>query len=307
MSNPENSSSRSVSPGFRPGTRAESGAHRGDEVAWDDEQLKSPHAVADKRRRVREMFAAIAPSYDLNNRLHSLWMDQRWRRKAVRLAHLKPTNRVVDVACGTGDLAIEFDRSLRKLTDGTGGWTAEHQVIAIDFTYEMLPFARKKLSTALGGWTGGWYGWPDNLHGTVAVINGDAQALPLPDACADVVSIAFGIRNVQDPAVALDEFRRILRPGGRLIILEFSLPTNPVLRGLYNFYFRQILPRTATLISGDKTGAYKYLPRSVNTFIGREQMMGMMSAAGFGSVEQFPMTFGVCVCYRGVVPGQARS
>ncbi len=123
-----------------------------------------------------------------------------------------------------------------------------------------------------------------------------------PDASADVVSIAFGIRNVQDPAAALAEFRRVLRPGGRVIVLEFSLPTNPVLRGLYNAYFRHVLPRTATLVSGDRTGAYKYLPESVNTFIGRPQMVAMMTAAGFDDVEQFPMTFGVCVCYRGVVP-----
>jgi demethylmenaquinone methyltransferase/2-methoxy-6-polyprenyl-1,4-benzoquinol methylase len=87
-----------------------------------------------------------------------------------------------------------------------------------------------------------------------------------------------------------------------VIILEFSLPTNRLLRRLYNFYFRQILPRTATLISGDKTGAYKYLPESVNTFIGREQMMQMLATAGFEKVEQFPMTFGVCVCYRGAKP-----
>jgi demethylmenaquinone methyltransferase/2-methoxy-6-polyprenyl-1,4-benzoquinol methylase len=293
-------SSPSVNPGLRPGTRAEPGANGGESVAWDDQLLKSPHAVADKRRRVRQMFAAIAPSYDLNNRLHSLWMDQHWRRVAVKLATVKPHDRVVDVACGTGDLTWAFHRAL--MHKAPGGWFEPADpgaVIGVDFTFEMLPNAVSK----------GFRNCVRHLQAEVShdphrarFVNGDAQSLPLADASADVVSIAFGIRNVQDPAAAMAEFRRVLRPGGRVIILEFSLPTNPILRGLYNFYFRQILPRTATLISGDKTGAYKYLPESVNTFIGREQMTAMMTAAGFEQVEQFPMTFGVCVCYRGIVP-----
>jgi demethylmenaquinone methyltransferase/2-methoxy-6-polyprenyl-1,4-benzoquinol methylase len=244
-------------------------------TAWNDNLLTNPHAVQDKRGRVQKMFAAIAPSYDLNNRLHSLWMDQAWRRKAVKLAQVKPDDRVVDVACGTGDLSIKFSAEAKA-------------TLGVDFTFEMLPIARGKSETR-------------NPKSRIAFINGDAQNLPLPDGCADVVSIAFGIRNVQDPLVAIKEFRRVLRPGGRVIILEFSLPTNPFLRGLYNFYFRKILPRTATLISGDKTGAYKYLPESVNTFITRDKMMQMMRDAGFSDVQQFPMTFGVCVCYRGLV------
>ena len=100
--------------------------------------------------------------------------------------------------------------------------------------------------------------------------------------------------------MAIDEFARVLRPGGRLIILEFSLPQNALLRGLYNFYFRRILPRTATWISGDKTRAYRYLPESVNTFISREAMKERMAAAGFGAIEARPLTFGICVCYKGV-------
>jgi demethylmenaquinone methyltransferase/2-methoxy-6-polyprenyl-1,4-benzoquinol methylase len=257
-------------------------------TTWDDKLLANPHAVADKRRRVQRMFAAIAPSYDINNRLHSLWMDQRWRRRAVKLAQLRFTDRVVDVACGTGDLTLTFLRELQFVYPERR-WPDQlnTNVLGIDFTFEMLPIARLK---------SGKEPFEHPLY-----VNGDAQSLPLPDTSADVVSIAFGIRNVQDPARALREFRRVLRPGGRVIVLEFSLPTNPILRALYNFYFRKILPRTATFISGDKTGAYKYLPESVNTFIGREQMIAMMRDAGFERVEQFPMTFGVCVCYRGVV------
>jgi demethylmenaquinone methyltransferase / 2-methoxy-6-polyprenyl-1,4-benzoquinol methylase len=252
---------------------------------WNDALLTNPHEVADKRQRVRNMFAAIAPSYDLNNRLHSLWQDQRWRRRAVELAHVGIIDRIVDIACGTGDLTLAFlDAAAKENQDNPN-----FPVIGIDFTFEMLPIARRKAQCGLEMY----------VDDSVWFLNGDAQSLPLPDEFADVASIAFGIRNVQDPFAALKEFHRILRPGGRVIILEFSLPTNRLLRGLYNFYFRQVLPRTATWISRDKTGAYKYLPQSVNTFIGREQMMTMMRDAGFERVEQFPMTFGVCVCYRG--------
>ena len=255
------------------------------EDGWNKELLANPHAVADKRNRVQRMFSAIAPSYDLNNRLHSLWMDQYWRRKAVRLSEITATNTIVDVACGTGDLTLAYAGSLFNVASAS---PMPGDVVGVDFTYAMLPIARAKACVpARGGKL------------LPMFINGDALCLPLPDASADVVSISFGIRNVTDPAAAIREFRRVLKPGGRVIILEFSLPTNPVLRGLYNFYFRKVLPRTATLISGDKTGAYKYLPESVNTFIGREQMMDMMRAAGFQDVRQFPMTFGICVCYRG--------
>jgi demethylmenaquinone methyltransferase/2-methoxy-6-polyprenyl-1,4-benzoquinol methylase len=255
--------------------------------AWDGAALRDPHAVADKARRVRQMFTAIAPSYDLNNRLHSLWIDQHWRHVAVNMAELKPDDVVVDVACGTGDLALLMSRRLAELRRPE--LPRPGQVMGIDFTYAMLPLARAKAGAGVvaGGSCVRWFG-------------GDAQALPLSDASADVLSIAFGIRNVADVRAALREFYRVLRPGGRLIILEFSLPRQAWLRGIYNFYFRHVLPRTATLLSGDKSGAYRYLPQSVNTFIEPERMKELLSEIGFVDVQMRVMTFGICVCYRAI-------
>ncbi|HUO09541.1 MAG TPA: bifunctional demethylmenaquinone methyltransferase/2-methoxy-6-polyprenyl-1,4-benzoquinol methylase UbiE [Phycisphaerae bacterium] len=267
------------------------------EAAWTDPLLANPHAVEDKAARVNKMFSAIAPSYDLNNRLHSLWMDQYWRNVAVKMAGVKAEDRIVDVACGTGDLTVKFAEE----AFGFESPARAASVIGIDFTYEMLPLARNK-----------WQRHNIVEHETrnpeenpgaaqfVQFLQGNAMALPLPDSSVDVLSIAFGIRNVADWGAAIDEFARVLRPGGRLIILEFSLPTNPWMCSLYNFYFRKIMPVTATLISRDKTGAYKYLPQSVNTFISREAMQERMRTAGFGDIVARPLTFGICVCYRGV-------
>ena len=261
---------------------------------WHGHHLANPHAAADKATRVRNMFAAIAPSYDLNNRVHSLWLDQSWRRAAVKMATLKPGDRVVDVACGTGDLTLAFDRALARLSRSTQNATVSQQqslsrVVGIDFTLPMLPLAQKKThSQSSGDPTSPRY------------VNGDAMNLPLPDACCDVVSIAFGIRNVADPARAMREFFRVLKPGGRLIVLEFSLPTNRAMLSLYQFYFRQIMTRTATWIARDRTGAYRYLPQSVSTFIDRRQMLDMMKQTGFVEPAIKPLSLGIAVVYRGV-------
>jgi demethylmenaquinone methyltransferase/2-methoxy-6-polyprenyl-1,4-benzoquinol methylase len=240
------------------------------------------------------MFAAIAPSYDLNNRVHSWGRDQAWRRAAVKVAEVRPSDVVVDVACGTGDFSLAFADA------------GAARVVGIDFTFNMLAVAGKKGQgpRARGRADGDLRAFPlpsgpqpldlPSYHA------GDAMRLPLADASADVVSIAFGIRNVADPAKAIREFFRVLRPGGRLIILEFSLPTNPVMRGLYNFYFRLILPHTATWIAGDKSGAYKYLPQSVNTFIDRPAMVKLMGEAGFVEPAVKPLTMGIAVVYRGM-------
>src|SRR4051812_8584074 len=173
-------------------------------TVWNNELLKHPHDAADKRQRVQRMFAAIAPSYDLNNRLHSLWMDQRWRQKAVKLATLNPTDKVVDVACGTGDLTLKFWAELAELRLCGVDSTLEPeprttQVIGIDFTYEMLPIAARKsegyecypMADEAAHEKGYLESFPSlcSITRHISFINGDALALPLPDASADVVSI----------------------------------------------------------------------------------------------------------------------
>jgi len=250
-------------------------------VAWSDDELATnPHAHAEKAGKVQGMFGAIASHYDLNNRLHSFGRDQAWRKYAVRQADLKPTDRVLDVACGTGDLTKAFADALAR--HGRKKQGAEFPVVGLDFTPQMLDVAREKKATPL-----------------TEYIEGDAMDLPFDDASFDVVSIAFGIRNVSRPETALAEFRRVLRPGGRLIVLEFGKPGFAPIRWGNDLYCNVIMPRTATLISRDKSGAYKYLPRSVETFLTREQMIERMVAAGFDPVEAKGLTFGVCVCYRG--------
>ncbi len=244
------------------------------EPLWTATNLHSPHTVADKAARVRAMFTAIAPSYDLNNRVHSLGLDQAWRRAAVREAGLTAGDVVLDVACGTGDLSMAFAHA------------GAQRVIGVDFTPGMLELAQQKAQTDRGAAPG--------------YLAGDAMRLPLADASADVVTIAFGIRNVADQAAAVAEFYRVLRPGGRLVILEFGMPSNRLCRALYNLYFTQVLPRTASLVARDRTGAYRYLPKSVQAFINREQMVGMMEESGFAEVRARALTFGVAVLYRGV-------
>jgi demethylmenaquinone methyltransferase / 2-methoxy-6-polyprenyl-1,4-benzoquinol methylase len=278
----------------------------GADAAWTDRDLADPHAKADKAARVRRMFTAIAPSYDLNNRLHSLWLDQTWRRAAVKSANVQADDVVLDVACGTGDLSMAFaDAGAAK-------------IVGVDFTYDMLTIARQKSASPLPpgevgpergrvraatASTRDGQGPGPRPHSFVCPITyhaGDAMRLPIAPASINVVSIAFGIRNVTDPGTAIGEFHRVLRPGGRLVILEFSLPRNRVLRGLYNFYFRHVMPRTATWIARDRSGAYKYLPQSVNTFIDRQHMVALVRDAGFKDVTVKPLTFGIAVIYRGV-------
>jgi len=240
------------------------------------EQLAdNPHADAEKAERVERMFAAIASRYDLNNRLHSFGRDQAWRRAAVAMCGVQPTDDVLDVACGTGDLAEHFASA------------GARSVTGVDFTQPMLDLAAVKAKRCR------------RSEGAPAPVyeHGDAMRLRFHDGSFDIVSIAFGIRNVSDPARALAEFHRVLRPRGRLLVLEFSTPRNPLIRWGNAIYCKRIMPMTATLIARDRSGAYKYLPRSIETFLDTEQMRAAIEAAGFTSVRARPMTFGVCTAH----------
>ncbi|GAB4554463.1 MAG: bifunctional demethylmenaquinone methyltransferase/2-methoxy-6-polyprenyl-1,4-benzoquinol methylase UbiE [Phycisphaerales bacterium] len=242
--------------------------------AWQKDELDAnPHEHAQKQEKVRRMFASIAHAYDLNNRVHSFGRDQAWRRRTVKHSDLTPTDRVLDVACGTGDLALLYAKA------GAGS------VVGLDYTAEMLDIARAR-----------------KAHPKIDYVRGDAQALPYEDGSFDVLSIAFGLRNVGNPDTALREFRRVLAPGGRLMVLEFSEPAFAPLRWGNDLYTKVIMPRTAALLARDRSGAYAYLPKSVETFLTREALLAAVERAGFAQVSQVSMTFGVCTLTKGVAP-----
>ncbi len=222
-----------------------------------------PHALPDKAARVRRMFDDIAPTYERVNTLVSAGRDRAWRCETVRLAEVKPDDRVLDIACGTGDLTEAFARA------------GARRVVGIDFAFQML---LRSLSRVPG--RAGW-------------IQGDALRLPFADETFEITCCAFGVRNFQDLETGLAEMHRVLKPGGRAVILEFSTPAQPVLRGIYQFYFAKILPKLATWISGDRTGAYNYLPSSVRTFVTPVQMIELLKKVGFSSARATSRTCGI--------------
>ncbi|MBC03324.1 MAG: bifunctional demethylmenaquinone methyltransferase/2-methoxy-6-polyprenyl-1,4-benzoquinol methylase UbiE [Phycisphaerae bacterium] len=239
--------------------------------AWSPQELaRNPHQSAEKAGKVRAMFASIAGSYDLNNRLHSFGRDQAWRRRAVRLADIRPGDAVLDVACGTGDLTEAFVRA------------GADEVVGGDFTPEMLDRAREKAVRL-----------PEDRR--PSYVHADAMALDQPDERFDVVSIAFGIRNVTEPSTALAEFARVLKPGGRLVILEFAEPRFAPVRWANRLYCSRIMPWTASLVARDGSGAYQYLPRSIETFLSASELASLVEQAGLRVVRQVHMTLGVCV------------
>jgi demethylmenaquinone methyltransferase/2-methoxy-6-polyprenyl-1,4-benzoquinol methylase len=228
-------------------------------------------------RWVRSMFGRVAHRYDLANHLLSANVDRYWRNHTVakvRDVLDRPGSRVLDLACGTGDLLIALERK------------AGRALIGSDFCHPMLTGASAKLSR-------------DRLRSTL--IESDALALPFVDSSLDLITIAFGYRNLANYQAGLAEMRRVLRPGGALAILEFSQPPNPAFAAVYNWYSRRILPILGGAISGARE-AYEYLPESVRKFPDAPELARMMTHEGFAPVEWEYLTFGIAALHLGRVP-----
>ncbi len=243
----------------------------------DGRQDARPTPGAPEPDAVRRMFQAIAPRYDLLNTLTSWGEDRRWRRRAAQLTRARPGDRALDVCTGTGRLAALL---LERV--GPGG-----SVTGVDFADAMLDRARARLPA-------------------IEFLAADARRLPLPDAAVDVATMAFGLRNLDDPVGALTELHRVVRPGGRVVILEFSpIPTGWV-RSLVGGYNRRVLPFLARRLAADP-GAYRYLAESIERFPSAATVAGWLRAAGFPQVTLVRMSFGVVALHvaRRPHPGPA--
>ena len=230
--------------------------------------------LSDKGEKIQQMFGAIAPRYDFLNRLLSFGIDRRWRTKAVRLLKYREGSRILDVATGTGDVALEI--ALRT--------PASVKITGADFCKEMVDLGVEKVAVSP---------YTDRIELKVA----PCEDLPFANNTFDSITIAFGIRNVVDRKLGLAEMWRVLRPGGRMIILEFSTPRSLLFRQLYYFYFRRLLPVVGGLFS--RYNAYKYLPDSVLEFPSQEEFSRMIAEAGFRNIHLHELTFGIATIYVG--------
>jgi demethylmenaquinone methyltransferase/2-methoxy-6-polyprenyl-1,4-benzoquinol methylase len=221
------------------------------------------------------MFDRIAFRYDTLNRILSLGLDRRWRRRVARYLPRVADLRVLDLATGTGDQLLAFVAENKEVA----------QAVGMDLAEEMLVLGRAKIE-GLG------------LQEKVTLSTGDACALPVPDATFHAASISFGIRNVPDVPRCLREMHRVLRPGGRALVLEFSLPPNRALRAAHLFYLRHVLPRVGGWLSGDHA-AYRYLNRTIESFPYGEAFCERLRDAGFDTVEAYPMNGGIVTLYVG--------
>jgi demethylmenaquinone methyltransferase/2-methoxy-6-polyprenyl-1,4-benzoquinol methylase len=228
----------------------------------------------EKKEYVRDKFSAISKRYDLLNNLLSMQIDRYWRWQTTRLLKDFPTGPVLDLCAGTLPLSLELTRQ-----------AGQRQVLAVDFCEDML---KRGIATLPD----------DERRERIFPVCGDGEEIPAPDNTFHGCTVAFGVRNLARTLQGLTEMHRVLRPGGKLLILEFSRPTNPVVRPLYFLYLNKILPFVAGLISGDKE-AYEYLASSIAAFYEPGELLAMMRQAGFAQVERKPMTFGIVSLYIG--------
>jgi demethylmenaquinone methyltransferase/2-methoxy-6-polyprenyl-1,4-benzoquinol methylase len=234
-------------------------------------------AVDKSDNRVRQMFSAIAPAYDRMNHLLSLSIDRYWRWRTTRIVRPEGRAPILDVCTGTGDLALAF-------ADRTRG---EVPIVATDFCPEMLALGRAKSQRSGTG-------------RKVMFLEGDTQALPFATNTFQIVSVAFGLRNVADTEQGLREMVRVCRPQGRVAVLEFSMPRHQPMRALYGWYFRRVLPRIGQFLARNDHQAYRYLPESVGEFPERADLVKRMEAAGLREVRYYSLTGGVATLYVGV-------
>lgn len=240
---------------------------------------KDPPLQPDKSpAKISGMFDAIAGRYDLLNTVLSAGLDRYWRRRAIATLALTGRERLLDVCTGTADVAV-----------GAARWpTGAARVVGVDFSGAMLTHGLEKVRQR-------------HLGARVNLVRGDAMELPVASGSVDAATIAFGIRNVQRPGEACSELLRVLRPGGRLAILEFGLPVIPAVRPLYLWYFNHVLPRIGRAVSRHD-GAYTYLPASVGSFQFGDEFARMLTSAGFSQVRSRPLALGIVYLYSATKP-----
>jgi demethylmenaquinone methyltransferase/2-methoxy-6-polyprenyl-1,4-benzoquinol methylase len=230
--------------------------------------------VEGKKPHIERMFDSIAPRYDVLNRVLSGGVDQQWRRIVLKEVLEAQPDRLLDVATGTADLALMAARK------------GVPKVIGVDIANQMLEVGRVKVTKA-------------DLDDRVELLNGDAEKLPFSDQQFDVATVAFGVRNFEDLAAGLKQIHRVLRPGGKLVVLEFSRPKAFPIKQLYAFYNRYVLPVIGRLVSGD-SGAYTYLPESIAVFPEGDAFLDWMKEAGFEGRRARRLTFGIASVYVGL-------
>ena len=245
----------------------------------DDDTTDFGYRKVDRKAKadmVSGVFDSVARRYDLMNDLMSAGIHRLWKRFTVELSAVRPGHAVLDIAGGTGDLAAKFSRLV-----GAGG-----QVVLADINAAMLAVGRDRLID-------------EGLRDNLAFVQADAQRLPFPEDSFDCITIAFGLRNVTDKEAALAAMLRVLKPGGRLLVLEFSKPGNPLLSRAYDAYSFTMLPLMGRLVAGD-AGSYQYLAESIRVHPDQETLKGMMEDAGYVRVDYHNLTGGVVAVHRGV-------